>query len=363
MPRISNKELLILMLLFQIGSTTLYALGIEAKQDSWIAILVALIISIPFVLIISEFQRNFPNKNYVEIINTIIGKWLGVPLSLLYGFLWFYAAARNVREFAELTLFTFLPNTPIIIINILFVGTALFILLNGFEVLARMGELLLPVLIIFLLSVFVLTIVSGISDLRLLAPVLENGFQPVLKAAYPVIVFFPYGEILVFSMYWQYISSKNNIRNISLISTIVSGLLLSLSSIVIVSTLGPVVTSLINVPLLEIIKLINIANILTNFDAIAIVIMSIGGIFKMSLYINASALVFASIFKIKNHKYILIILSIILVGYSIWYEPSYIFHIWMVKQHAYFVFISFLQIIPLLLFGIMWIKKKRGQIE
>ena len=41
-PHITPKQLFALIILFQIGSTTMFSLGITAKEDAWIAIIVAM---------------------------------------------------------------------------------------------------------------------------------------------------------------------------------------------------------------------------------------------------------------------------------------------------------------------------------
>lgn len=41
MVYITKVQLFFLIMLFEIGSTTLFALGIKAKQDAWIVVLIA----------------------------------------------------------------------------------------------------------------------------------------------------------------------------------------------------------------------------------------------------------------------------------------------------------------------------------
>ena len=71
MIRISKHQLFCLMSLFEIGSTSLFLLGVEAKQDAWIATLLATLGGLGLLWVYTELQRLFPENNIVEIIITI----------------------------------------------------------------------------------------------------------------------------------------------------------------------------------------------------------------------------------------------------------------------------------------------------
>ncbi|MDV3428031.1 MAG: spore germination protein, partial [Bacillota bacterium] len=146
MVHISKHQLFTLMFIFEIGSTTLFALGIEAKQDAWLAILIALFIGLGFVWIYTQLQKSFPHKDFVDLITSISGKTLGLPLAFLYLLAWLRGVSRNLREFGELIILTTLPNSPLWIICLLFLAVSVYTLLKGMEVLARISEIILPII-------------------------------------------------------------------------------------------------------------------------------------------------------------------------------------------------------------------------
>lgn len=355
--KISRHQLFTLMFIFEIGSTTLFALGIKAKQDAWIVILFSLIIGLGLIWIYTELQKNFPEKNYAEIIISILGKPLGTPLALLYALYWLWPAARNLREFGELINISLLQSTPLFIILLTFVLTSLYFLVLGVEVLGRTSEVTLPIVVVFLLSVFVMIYISGQVDFYNLKPILADGIIPVIKAAFPNVAMFPFGEIFIFSMYWHYVNQNQLVRRTTILVAIFSGLLLSLTLLFHISVLGVEYTSISIIPLLEVIKLINIGDIITNIDALGVIIMFLGGFYKMSLFFYGVTLIIATIFNIKNFKLLLSITGIILLWVSIIFEPSYIYHRWMTPFDTNYFYIVFLNIIPTLLLLIHWVKK------
>ncbi len=358
MIRIGKYQLFALTVIFTIGSTTLFALGIEAKQDAWLVILVSLIIGLGFLWIFTELQKAFPDKNYVEIIIAILGKWIGIPLSLLYAVFWLWPAARNLREFGELFITTFLPNTPLEAVLAIYLATSLIVQLMGFEAFGRTAELLMPIMVFFIISVYFMIFISGEIDLRNLMPVLGNGIMPVIKAALPTVVIFPFCEIFIFSMFWCYVTPKKIIRKTTMAAAILVGLMITITTVIIISVLGVDYTSNATIPFYSVIKLIHVGDIITNLDAIGIIIMFIGGFFKMSLFLNGITLVLTTVFNIKNYKITLVLTGIFLLWVSIVFEPSYIYHLWAAPFDSDIQYKIYLNAIPVLLLMIYWLKKK-----
>lgn len=360
MIRLSKYQLFTLMFVFEVGSTTLFALGINAKQDAWIVILFALLIGLGFAWVYTELYNAFPDKNYAEMIITILGKKLGIILALLYVLDCLWGAARNAREFGELILMNALPQTPLWVIIFIFISVSVYTLFKGIEVLARASEVIMPILFAFIVGLYILVFISGIVNFNNLQPVLGSGFKPLLKTL-PSVVMFPYGEIFVFLMYWKYANKKNTVRTAAMEAILLSGIMLCLTSIMNISVLGVKYTSIATVPLLETIRLINIGTIISNLDAIGIVIIFLGGFFKMTIYLNAIVQILTTVFKIKNYKLTLILFSIFLLWFSIAFEPSYAYHRWMYPFDIHYFTIIYSNVFPLLLLMIFWIKKKRAE--
>jgi spore germination protein KB len=139
MIRISNYQLFCLIVLFEIGSSILFVRGIEAKQDAWLAVLIGMTGGFGLMWIYTQFQKIFPEKNLAEMIISILGKPLGMPLVFFYGLFFLYCSVKNFHEFGLLLNITFLPHTPIMIILGVFMFAALYIVFLGVEVLARGG--------------------------------------------------------------------------------------------------------------------------------------------------------------------------------------------------------------------------------
>lgn len=358
MIRLSRHQLFTLMFIFEVGSTTLFALGIKAKQDAWIVILLALLIGLIFIWIFTELQKEFPDKNYVEIVISILGDKIGFPFVLLNIFGYFWHCARNLREFGELIIITTLPQVPLWFINFIFVLISVYALLKGVEVFARVSEVVVPIVVIFIIGVYILLYASGAVKFSNLTPILGGGIKPVIKAL-PEVVVFPFGEMFVFLMYWNYANEKNVVRGAAMKAVFWSGMFLCINLIMDITVLGTGYAAIATIPLVEAVRLVNIGNIITNIDAIGIFIIFLGGFFKMSAYLDALVLSLTTLFKLKKNKLVLTLTSTLLLWFSIVFEPSYAFHQWMFPFDVHYFAIAYTNIIPLLLLAILKIKKKR----
>jgi spore germination protein KB len=321
-PKITSKQLFSLIILFEIGSAIIFPMGIDAKQDAWIADLVALLIGFVLMWIYTELQKKFPDKNLAQITMALMGKVIGIPIALTYSIYFFYISLLNIIE-SEMTIrTTFLQDTPRVVIIGIFIATLLYLLWLGIDILSKIAELFLPYLLFVIIAIFVLVFFSGRINIQELTPVLGNDVLTILKAAFPV-ASFPFGEAVVFLMFFSLVDNKVGIRKISFIALGISGLIITFASALMVSVLGVHYTSIAEIPLLKVIKLINIGDILTNLDSLGIVFIFITTFFKSAIFFYAGVSCICSIFNKNIIKWLLILCGIIMLPLSIFLIPNY----------------------------------------
>jgi len=322
MPKITTKQLFSLIVLFEIGSAIIFAQGIDAKQDAWIAIAIALCVGFLLMWMYTELQKKFPNKNLAQIIIVLTGKVIGIPLILMFALYFFHISSLILVASEEIVGTTFLNETPRTVLCLIFMSTIIYILWLGIDVLAKIGELLLPYILVTILSIFILLFFSGRIAIVELSPVLSEGILPVLKAAFKVSSF-PFGETIAFLMIWYKIDNKGDIRKVSFWALGISGIILICTTTLMISVLGVHYTSISTIPLLKIIKLINVASILTNLDSFSILFIFVTSFIKASVFFYAGVSCISSIFKKIYIKWISIPCGIIIIITSILLMPNY----------------------------------------
>lgn len=113
-----------------------------------------------------------------------------------------------------------------------------YVLHKGIEVLGRMAEIYLIILIILGVLGHVLVLFSGVINVNNLLPVLGKGWKPVLTSAYPYIFIFPFGEMICFTTIFPFLNKSQAGRKTGVKALMVSAIILSITHAVEISVLG-----------------------------------------------------------------------------------------------------------------------------
>lgn len=362
MVQISKSQLFVLIILFEIGSTTLFALGVDAvKQDAWLAILIAFIVGCGLLWVYTAIQKYYFDQHWGGILTAVLGKWISKPVILLYALYFLYIASLNLYDFGMSTVITVLPGTPIQVVLALMVILIIYIVVFlNIEVLSRSGEFLMPIFLFFLIAIYILVIISGIFDIKNLLPLFENKAQNIIGTALFSIVNFPFGEMVVFLMYWHYMNSKQIIRKTSFLAFGISGVFIIISNITIVAVLGTSGASIADIPLFHVIQKINIGNFINRLDPLGIIILFIGGFFKIILHFCAGLILLQSLFKIANNKWIIVMICISFWSFTYFHFPNVVFQRWVgLKIMIPYIHTIFQVMIPCLILILLRVKFKK----
>ncbi|MHC8965752.1 GerAB/ArcD/ProY family transporter, partial [Priestia aryabhattai] len=82
--KISASQLFILMVLFELGTSLLLPIAMDAKQDAWLAILLGMVFSFVLFLIYHKLYSYYPDLLPTEYMQKILGKAIGSVLAFLY---------------------------------------------------------------------------------------------------------------------------------------------------------------------------------------------------------------------------------------------------------------------------------------
>ncbi len=202
--------------MFEMGTSLVISNAIDAKKDAWLAILLGLCGGIILFFIYYFLFRQYPNLPLTGYVREIFGEYLGWVIGLLYIFYFLYTTTHNIRSFGELLFTSTMPRTPLLAINILFVLTICYVLYLGIEVLGRTAEVFIVIMIFLGFTGNVFIYFSGNVDLHNLQPFLENGWKPILTTAFPLTTFFPFGEMIIFTMLLPYLNRSELAKKVGL---------------------------------------------------------------------------------------------------------------------------------------------------
>lgn len=285
---VTKHQLFCMIVLFEIGSSTLFALGIKSRQNAWMVVILTFCIGLALMGLYLLLQSRYPRQGLGEKLTGICGPVLGVLAAVLYAAYFMYVASINLYDFCTLVSVTSLEYTPLPVIMLIIMVPVFYMLCRGVSVLARSSEILLPLVVVSLLLVFVLVLCTGVFHGSFLLPVLPNGIGQLLTSDLVRTVQFPYGETVVFLAFWNAVEPKAHYARTSIAALAFSCVLETVTIVFIICTLGVDYASVSSVPLFKVIRLINIANIITNLNAVGMALIFTGGFFKICIFYFAA---------------------------------------------------------------------------
>src|SRR5690606_29854180 len=135
-----------------------------------------------------------PGLSLVEICMKLAGRKGGGVIALNYIYFFIQMASwitRNLGDFMKVIL---MPCTPISVFHIMFLVVVCYASIKGLETIARVSQLLTPVILLILAGIFA----ASLMDWRWtrFQPALQLDIWTVIKGSAPVLGF-PYMEVVV----------------------------------------------------------------------------------------------------------------------------------------------------------------------
>lgn len=357
--KISPHQLFSLIVLFEFGTALIVPLGVEAKQDAWLAELLGLTGGIVLLLHYYFLYRQYPNMLLTRYIQNILGRSIGYLIGLLYIAFFIYGASRDLRDASELLLLQY-GQTPMFILSGVLMVIVCYALYQGIETLARTGEIIFGLVFIMILVTFFSIIGSNVIRLENLLPVLENGWKPVITTAFPERVFFPYGELICFTTILPYLNQQKMGMAFGLAATIFSGLVLTVTIIMEIAVLGVHGWSTSTFPFLKFVEKINFGGFIQGLQGVAMIALIVGDFVKVTVFSYAAVACSADLFHVKNSSKFILPIGLVILALSMIIAGSYAAHIEQGKAALYSIFPLFAFIIPLLLVTVAFVRKRIG---
>ncbi|WP_434655389.1 GerAB/ArcD/ProY family transporter [Thermoanaerobacterium thermosaccharolyticum] len=360
MKKITYTELFSAMLVFELGSAILFVLGISAKQDAWIAMIIATLAAFPLVYMYVTLFKKY-NANLPQIFEASFGKILGKALSAIYAIYFLYIAARVTRDFDELNVGTIYKETPISAISIAILIVVLYYLMFDISVTIKSAHILLATFVFLAVLQFLGIFNINAINISRLTPILSKGFIPVIKAAFPQIITFPYGELITFMMIFPEIHLKKDLNKYCMALVAATGLWLTINTVEIITALGVAEAARANFPFYQM-ELVMKFGSFRNLDPFYAVEIVVGGVVKITIFTYAAIKTLQSIFNLEEYKFLLLPVGTIIYALSLIIADSYPLHILIgLKLTTVYIHVPLQIIIPLIVLILSFIKKPQKQ--
>lgn len=316
---ISKRQLFMMMVLFQLGSSVV-VLGITARQDAWIAILVSMITGIVLSFVYIYLYKKAPKDSaFGEVLVDLLGKRLGNIATFIYVIYYVYIVSRVLADLRFLIGTTVLRETPVYVLSVLLMLPILYVNYRGVKVLARTSELFFVLIIAIYILVYIFLGVDRLLRVSMLEPVLEDGWGIVFKAAFMEVIPVPFSETITFINIYPNVKEKEDITKSVISSVIFSGILLSVNMAVyiMVNTMG--VLENLTFPLLTTISNIKVGAFIERLDLLAIIILIVVNFFKISVWFYSGIRMSTNLFGLssKNKPKLILFIGVAVIFMSV----------------------------------------------
>lgn len=343
---ISDKQSTMMMTMFIMGSTLIFGSAGEAKQDAWIAILLAIAFAIPALFVYARLLSLYPGKDLFDILEIIFGKIISKFIQILFIWYAFHLGVIVIRNFSEFIRIVALPETPPFITNVFMGIVCILVIKDGIEVLGRVTTFILPILI----TIIIFVVLLSTTDLELsnLKPVLYDGFKPVFMGAFSTFCF-PFAETIVFTMVFSSLKRKGSPYKVYYGGLLISSLLMMIVTVRNILVLGET-ASMLYFPSYSAVSVINIGEFLQRIEVTVSVVFLFAGFTKVSVCMYAATKGIAKTFNLGDYRNIAAPVGLLMVLLSrIIYENTMEMVEWAKFVYPYYA-IPFQIILPIVIF-------------
>lgn len=321
-------------------------LYIYTKNEAWIPILLGYLFVLLFSIMYSVLVKRYPNLSLIEINEAVFGKIIGSVFSALHVFNFFVLACLNVNVFAHFVMSMLLPTTPIFFIVVMLVLICAWAVRKGPSNFTSYGTII--VFFSFSLILANTLMLSGDMQFRNLLPIFN--LPPIDYAVGShFIAFIPLSEIVIFMMFVPHLIKPQDFGK-----SVRKGLTVGACFWLIIIIRDIVVlgggTQQLAFPTFTVIRLIDVADILTRLEIVYATILISLMFFKVSILYFAAVSGFQRLMKFQSYKFLIIIFGSLITVYSVSIFTAQEHFLWLSSGAAPFYSTFFLALLPFVTF-------------
>lgn len=358
---ITTRQATLWLSLYYSGSAILIAptmLASVAKQDAWLAALLALAFHYVLLTVFGPLSRMSGKNSVGDFLARVFGKPLGkltfaallltgpIPISIF-----------NLKDLLDFTSNDILNRTPmeaIAFMELIVVVGGLFL---GVRTLGRAAELLFPIVLV-LTFILVLSQLPAIHP-RDILPVGEYGVKPIIAASF-LLFGYPYMEPSVVWMIGSKLEKPAQFGKALKASAAISGLFFLLVVLLTIMRAGPELAGQLSYPTYFMAKMISIGSFYQRVEALLSFLFFILIFFRISLLIYLGATGIAELFSIQEKRSLLIpfAFAVIPLALTAWSNPGELIAL----ESGWYVFRFFFGVLlPLAILAVALLRRKKNR--
>jgi spore germination protein KB len=296
---ISGKQAINIFICFFLGSSLIVEASTSANQDSWIAVILAFIATLPILLVYARILKLYPGKNIYDIVLEVFGNFFGKLITLLYVLYSIHLGAMVMRNYSEFISVVAMPQTPQFIFMMFMALLVIYMIKSGIEVLGRWSQFVAPIIIIIIIVVTILSI----KDMKLsnIMPIFGDDIKKVPDSAFSMFAF-PFAESVLFTTLFSSIKPQDNPYKIFIYSTVIGFVIIIIITIRNILVLGMPLGSSLYFPSYTSTGIIAIGDFFSRMEVLVAISFLLAGLVKICVCVFAATMGIAKIFNMKDNK-------------------------------------------------------------
>lgn len=359
--KISNHQLFALAANFAIGDTIIASsssVAALAQQDAWIVALITPVIGLPFIWLYCYLGKLYSGKTLIDMIESAFGKWFGWIISAIFvTFICLLSAWQVVSYIGNFIQTEYMTETPLYALNLLLIVALVVGMLYGLESIARSAEVFVVLVIILMMVALALNLKN--INVENLFPIFEEGIAPTLKGTLFSSVFLTWPFIILLMVYPSCTEQTSKTRKALFLGYLLGAVVNFVCTIMTIMVLGSTITARSLYPTYLMAKEINVG-VITRIEGVVSFSWILTEFIRTILYFYAGTIGLCQLFKIKNHKRLILPLGLVTLIYSGVIYPTAVYQAkwdtttWVVS------ILTFGVILPILILAVTKIKTRLG---
>jgi spore germination protein KB len=307
---ISQKQAVSILVCFFFGSTLVVGAVTKASQDSWIAIILALIAVLPLLLVYARIVKLYPGKNIYDIVIEVFGNFFGKLITLVYVFYSIYLGALVMKNFSEFIFVVALQLTPQFVILIFMTLLSIWMIKSGAEVLGRWSQFVLPIIIITAITVTIFSLKD--MNFNNMLPIFGDDFKQIPDSAFSVFSF-PFAESVLFTALFSFVKPQDSPYKIYFYSTFIAFAIILIVNLRNIMVLGVPLSSSVYFPSYVSTSIIIIGEFLSRIEALVAINFLLAGLVKICVCMFSASIGVAKLFNLKDYKTIAVAVALLML--------------------------------------------------
>lgn len=279
----------------------------SANEAGWLSPIAALPLVGILIYILHSIFNKYKEQSTFEIIKDIMGKYVSTILLAVYLFWLFFLISFYIRYNAERLVSSIYTNVDLNFFIITSLIVVSYILRSGAAAIARMGEILFP--IIFIILTFLIALLLPHIRVDAILPISFNDIFPIIKSSISSLSLFTF--LFYIFLFSDNIVGRKTISRLFSEGVLIISITFLLLMLCTFGMLGSTITARSPIPFLSIVKQISILDTIENIESIVIAVWMLTDALLIATVSILTLNIAKNLFKLKDEKNIINIMFVL----------------------------------------------------